>query len=424
MKEIELSAEVKAEFEERAKEMKGEVIPSYEIAKKILEEDNQKEKLKEGYDALISLFKEYIDTTEENYKLLTIWTIGSWFHSSFPTYPYLYINATKGAAKSRTIRLITHCQEEGEVIASPTEAVLFRQNNPIGIDEFEKVGKKEYGNIRELLNMAYKKGNMIKRAKKVKSLNGSETHLIETFEVYRAICLANIWGMEEVLESRCITIFLEKSTNPLITKLIENFGDNEEIKEFKLKLSGVRCSLCRVVSFQNIYKEWNSYIKTLYTTTLNYIPTGETYTPTNYTHQDFFEKINATGINGRELELFLPLFLIASLIDGKLTDDLIKISETFVAKKNIEEITESKDILLYSFVSKQGENEYRRIKELTYLFRTFVGDDEEDDRWLNEKWVGRALKRLQLSLSKRRVGEGIEVILNVPKAKEKMRMFE
>ena len=50
-----------------------------------------------------------------------------------------------------------------------------------------------------------------------------------------------------------------------------------------------------------------------------------------------------------------------------------------------------------------------------------MGDvEEQDDKWLNEKWLGRALKRLKLIVDKRRLGSGIEVTLDIKKAKQKV----
>ncbi len=36
-------------------------------------------------------------------------------------------------------------------------------------------------------------------------------------------------------------------------------------------------------------------------------------------------------------------------------------------------------------------------------------------KWLNSKWIGRALKRMNLNKSKKRTSSGIEVMLNIEK---------
>ena len=63
-------------------------------------------------------------------------------------------------------------------------------------------------------------------------------------------------------------------------------------------------------------------------------------------------------------------------------------------------------------------------KLLTSLFRVFLGDSDDEERWLNDKWVGRALKRLQLATYQKREASGRLVLLNVDKAKQKLKIFK
>ena len=51
-------------------------------------------------------------------------------------------------------------------------------------------------------------------------------------------------------------------------------------------------------------------------------------------------------------------------------------------------------------------------------------DGSEDMKWLNNKWVGRALKRLSLITEKKRVSHGIQVVLDIGKAKKKIKFFK
>jgi hypothetical protein len=412
------------------------------------ERDNSNE-TRDIFDKIKLIIREYVDMKEEYYTLIALWILGTWNHNKFETFPFLFINAMKGTAKSRTLKLIAALENNGEYVNSLTEAVLFRQNNPLGIDEFEGLGGRDKQALRELLNSAYKKGAKVKRMKKVKSIDG-ETQEVQTFDLYRPIHMANIWGMEEVLGDRCITIILEKSQNKGVTKLMENFSDFPLIQEVKAKLneiSVVRCSSdvvsfpqetellesvepkfddfhrkqnSSVVSLKNIYMGWHNYIKLRYTP--NYIIH---ITTDNYTKlHPFFDKIDSADIDGRNLELFFPLFLIARMIGEDVLEEVINISKSIVEERRTEEITESKDVMMFEFVAQQTSGDYYKIKELTTMFRLYVHDDEQDNPWLNTKWVGRSLKRLQLVAKKRRTAEGIEVLLNVEKAKSKMEMFK
>jgi len=387
--------------------------------------EKSKEKLRENFYEIIEVLKRYVDLKEEYYPLIALWIIGTYNHNKFSSYPYLFLNAMRGSGKSRTLKLIAKLSKDGQVMASPTEAVLFRTNGTLAIDEFENVGSKEKGAIRELLNSSYKKGTMIMRMKKKKTIDGEE-QVVEEFETYRPILIANIWGMEEVLGDRCIQLILEKSNNPLITKLIEDFEENNYID--KITNSLVECSLCSVVSLKNIYKKWNNYIIDKYKTTLTTYTT--TNTITTLTTQDslndlkiiaLFNKIEESGIQGRNLELFLPLFFIAIELGDNILKETIKTASNITLEKTHEEEMESSDVMVLDFISKRESNLiFYSVKILADEFRSFINENED---WLNSKWFGRALKRLNLVVDKRRTHRGIEVILNVKKAQEKIRMF-
>jgi len=378
------------------------------------------EKLQDTYSDIKRILKVYLDLKEEYYSLISLWIIGTYFHQNFSSFPYLFFNAMRGSGKSRLLRLVCKLSKEGNVMASPTEAVLFRTTGTLGIDEFERVANKDKSSIRELLNGAYKKGIKIARMKKVKSLAGEEMK-VEEFEVYRPVIMANIWGMDEVLGDRCVTLILEKSDNPEKTRLTEDFEENNYIEEIKKSL--VKCSLCNVVSPKNINKMWNNYIsneyKTTYTTHTSY-NTLTTLT-TSEQHLKLFKKIGDSKIQGRNLELFLPLFFIAEYINEKVLKEVIGIALDITSEKKHEEEIESIDVMIFDFISKQEEGlEYISMKNLTNMFREFA---DEPGEWLNSKFFGRALNRLNLVVDKRRNDKGVNVLLNVPKAKEKIKMF-
>ena len=369
------------------------------------------------YFDIINTLKEFVDTKQENYEIIALWIIGTWLHDNFLTYPYLFFNAMKGSGKTRLLKLIKELSYNGDMLASLSEAVLFRTTGTLCIDEFESIGNKDKNALRELLNTAYKKGGKVKRIKTKKSIFGEE-RVVEEFSTFRPIVMANINGMEEVSNDRCIAIILEKSNNYTITRKVENFEFDENIQKIKEKLIkiGIWCSLCSVVTIKNIYIEWNRYITTLnYTTTL---------TTPNYTKLHLFEEIAKTDIDGRNLELGFPLFMIAE--ECGILDKAIGIFKEIVAEKRDTDVMEGKDVMVIDFISKQLPNEEYKINDLTNAFKIYINYETEDEykNWLNSKWLGRSLKRLNLILSKRRLGSGVEVILNIDKATEKMRMFK
>lgn len=389
-------------------------------------EEFDKQKLNENYLTIIDVLREFIDMREDYYPLIATWIIGTYIYEEFETYPYLFLNAMRGSGKTRTLKLISRLANNGEILSSIREAVLFRtaKGRTICIDEFEGLMGKENQALRELLNAAYKKGNKVKRMKKVK-----EDYEVEEFEVYTPICMANIWGMEEVLGDRCIQLILEKSNDPIKTKLIENFDRDKRILAIKANFKAIQCSLCSVVTEKNMHLDWNNYLLGKRETTLN-THTTTTTTTTQTTQlttkrRDFFDKIINSEIQGRNLEVALPLLTIAYILGNKHFENLLKIVIEIVEERKLEEMTESKDVQLIDYVSQVDSlGNFIAVAKITHEFRDYLNLSEKEEYWLNSKWLGRALKRLALTKKKRRTHRGIEVILDVDKAKEKLKIFK
>jgi hypothetical protein len=208
----------------------------------------------------MKILDKYMDMEDSEKRIVAIWIIGTWMHDKFQSYPYLFINAIRGSGKTRLLKIIKSFSNEGDLLNSLTEAVLFRTKGTLCIDEFEGINRKGNENLRELLNSAYKTGTKVKRMTKKKDITG-EKMVVEEFSPYRPIALANIWGMEDVLGDRCIQIILEKSGKMEKTRLVEMWEYEKEFENFlevakKLRL----CSLCSLCSIKNIYLEWNNYI--------------------------------------------------------------------------------------------------------------------------------------------------------------------
>ena len=386
--------------------------------------EEERNEMIECYNKLKDLYKKYTELKPEYYTIVPIWVIGTYLHKRFLTYPYLFFNATRGSGKSRILKLTTALSKEGDMLNSLTEAVLFRTQGTLGIDEFEGITRKGGENLRELLNSAYKKGSKVKRMRKKKGIDGEE-QVVEEFDVYRPILMANIWGMEEVLGDRCLTLILEKSNRNDIVNLMEVWEYEPEFAEIKQFLSEKLhlCRLCHVVTSGNIYLDWNKYL--LYTN-INNITTG-TNNDTKL-HNPLFDKLKKVNFNGRIMELCFPLIITASLIGENVVDELLDSLKGLIDEKREEQFMESKDILLTDWVSQQPEKyetELFSLSQLVREFKQFVNEDEDpEDKWLNAKWLGRALKRLNLIKTKKRNMHGRLVALDITKANEKMRMFK
>lgn len=418
--------------------------------------DNLRMILGRVYEDIKQILKIYVDMDEKYYHFTTLWVIGTYLHDNFGTFPILYINAMKGSGKTRFINLISALSYKGLVTTSLKEAVLFRMGKrTLCIDEFEQIGSKEFQTIRELLNSCYKRGLKVLRNKKVKK-EGQEKYEIEEFEPYKPVAIANIYGMEEVLEDRSVTIILEQSNDSFRTKLSEDFDDHPIVNKVKGELENIQENLVKFFSQKGILKQWNKYLIEKYNnittqTTLTTLTTQEIQdynvvlnsynvvlrdqnlsskktTLTTLEKKDlhsFFNRIDEVGINGRNLELIMPFLEISSFLSSELFDKTLNITKEIIKEKKSRESVESRDIAFFDFCSQLGmDRDFIPIKKLTTRFKHYMGDDEGDERWITTRWVGRALKRLKLRLDHKRVSEGIEVRIDVDKAINKMKSLK
>ena len=399
-----------------AKEFEELVKDKFKVSQDIEKESKELELLKEIYRTLIDILKEWCDMREEYYSLVALWIIGTYLHDQFPTYPFLFFNAMKGSGKSRILKLITHLAKDGVVLNSLREAELFRSTGTLAIDEFEDVVRKGVENLRELLNSAYKKGTKVRRMRKTHTKEGDQ-QVVEEFEVYRPIVMANINGMDNVLDDRCVKIVLEKSEKRCIVNLMEIFDLDPKIIKIK-ELMREWCSVCSVELPTGIYISWNKFVMSDYSNSIyTYIHTIHS----NHSIHTLFKKLKNTNINGRELELSFPLLLISMMVE-EVDNTLTSLTEIMKRRRDEHNI-ENWDISLYDFVSQEVPDEYyHSVAELTRKFAEFLNISSSTD--LNTQWMGLALKRLNLVLDKKRKNRGVEVRLDYLKAQEKIKIFK
>ena len=393
------------------------------------ETSNAQEKLLEAYQQTVEVIQYYMDIEMDKCKLIALWILGTYFHNEFSAYPFLFINAMRGSGKTRLLNLISHLSKgsDGHVQTGLTESVLFRSapGETMLLDECESIAGKDKGVLREYLNACYKKGGVVKRMKKGK-VDGQEQYIVEKFHPYKPIAMANIWGMEEVLGDRCISIILEKSNNPMKTKLIEDFELNPLIN--RIKRTFEQFSVVSVVSLSpgRYITAWNSYIYTLYIN--NIYNTNNNNNIENIDMREkilmdeLFLKINNLGINGRNFELLFPMVLLAHYLSPELLEETLKFGKEIMETKQESEFVESRDVSLYEFVANLEQEDMQPIKDLTSHFKLWLG--ESSDEWINERWFGRALKRLNLVIDTKRLASGRFVILNKEKANKQLSIFK
>jgi len=388
-----------------------------------------KEELSKCYYDIIDFMDEWIDINPDYKKIIAIWIIGTYFHKSFNTFPYLFLNAMRGSGKTRLLNIISWLQYNGngEVLTNPSDAVIFRTAKERGIilDEFESQKSKDKQAMREYMNACYKKGGMVYRMEKERDKDGKEKQVAKGHSLFTPIAMANINGIEDVLADRSISLILEKSMNPILVKKIEDFSSNFKLQDLKVRLNKFCIDFmlrCNVMLMKGVLQEWNLYINERYTTSLHTIHTLHNSTSL---HDEIFRRIDETGIYGRNLELFFPLLLTAKEINTFIFDDILKVISKLNSAKKEDEFAESKDVTLIEYVSLCERYQFEMIylNDFCREFKEFAGQRGEEDE-ITSIWVGLALKRLKLVKQKTRVSKGIMIHLDVSKAKEKILMFK
>ena len=193
---------------------------------------------KELLDEIQQQYRNYIDfVNPEDYLVTAAWTMTTYLHQLFVAFPYLFLSGEKESGKTKTL-LLTSCMAfnsmtTGNISTSALYRMVQDCSPALLLDETETLKDPERAeSIRNVLLSGYKKGTVVYRANKDK-----KNTPVESFEVYCPKMIANIRGLEQVLESRTIPIQMCKT-------LDKNLG-NKEINPLDPQWPQIRAKLYR-----------------------------------------------------------------------------------------------------------------------------------------------------------------------------------
>ena len=157
-------------------------------------------------------YEKYIDFPDERYYyLLSLWTLGTYMFPLFDVYPYMFLHGFKECGKSKVLKLTSLMAFNSIFSGNMSTSQLYRliKSGRVSffIDETENLNNPDKAaEMRNLLLNGYKAGGKVYRT-------GAKEDKFKTeeFEIYSPKMMANINGMEDVLESRCITIVMLKA---------------------------------------------------------------------------------------------------------------------------------------------------------------------------------------------------------------------
>ena len=383
--------------------------------RRFLEKPRQPVNPSQVYKEVVSPFVQYMDYGDDKtaqspmYGFQALWLTGTYFHHLFTSYPYQYIGGTKGSGKTKTLTLLSCLCFNAVSSGSLTPACLFRLVQGLRctllIDETERLGvdkcrvvSESTREFRNLLLNGYKKGMPAHRVER----NSMDQFQVGTFDVYGPKALANIGGLDDIMEDRCIPNFL-------IT------AKDAEKKNMEPDITDPRWSEVRSKLFRLYLDYWHE-VKACYEN----LSELKGKNLVSFLHQicpEMDEK-ELASIAGRPLELWKPIICMARFFDLKdntlqLTRLILKMALRNISQRLSQNITETDDMILIEtlleMVSKPGwTDDYVWIKDIRL---NMLSRYDENPTWLSHTWVGCALRRLRLS-NRRRLGSARQIRLS------------
>ena len=357
---------------------------------------------------IITAYKEFTEMPDDKFfNFHALWTAGTYFHVLFNTYPYPYVGGIKRSGKTK-IETVHFCFDFNAVFSNNMSvSSLYRmiQNSHASllIDETEKLANPNRAQeFRNILLSGYKRGAKTYRVEK----SAKDRLEPEEFEVYSPKMLANIRGLEDVLEDRRIPTFQKRSLNKTI---LNREVDIMDPRYAKFRDNLYKLFLCHWQQVKEIYTEISKsselgVLCDCVKTNFSELSEGREY------------------LSGRELELWKPIFALAAFFDKhvlvftqtqpSLCSQMLELACTLAKQRHTENMTEvGEDILVQCLLQIVPEGQLEHWVKVKNIKEGMSATFEEPQDWLTSKWIGSALRRLGF-LDKRRVGTGYEY--NIP----------
>jgi DNA primase len=339
-----------------------------------------------------NLFTSYVDfRSPVESAILTLWTIGTYFYTMFPAYPYLALNGPKNSGKSTVMRVLQPLAFNMVTTSDPTGPSMFRlihyTSCTVGIDEAERYhNPKDPGmqQIRQLLNSGYKQGMPAIR------LIGEDMKP-QAFDVYSPKILAAIAGLEDILASRCIAIPMRR-TDKKMPSFPPDFDG-----------AGLRHQL--------------------YTLALTHFRT---------VYSNYSERPALHTLHNRSGELWSPLVALAAFFEeqGGVSGLLEAIATTAELDEQISEgkaLSDREEAVLQALeLLTRGRNQLTWIKANDLRERVARLLGQTSDRMGDGQWIGHIIKRLHLADEgrRKRANDGITYAIQPDEVLDMMRRYD
>lgn len=356
------------------------------------------------FEEIVNQYKKYVEVDDSIfYHFQALWNVGTYFYHLFNTYPYNLFGGIKRVGKTKCLTMNYNLAHNTIFSGNVSTSSLFRliQNCRCTflIDENEKLNNPDrLQDFRSLLLSGYKEGAVVWRTEKT----GKDRLVPMPFSVFAPKSLANIGGVEDVLEDRCVGNILKRGKNREIVNREINSGDP-----------------CWIEIRNKLYILFLTYWKEVL----------EAYQMVSVSSVSNESSVPYGILSGRELELWNPIFAMAHFFDtyipldtqdaqdtqDTLLEEMKKYAQSKAEEARTENMTETGDyILAKTLVEMVNADDYYKVKD---IHENMASQFDEQQKWLSTDWIGRAMKRLGFK-DKRRVGKGVEYKLKIEVVKD------
>lgn len=327
-------------------------------------------------------YQHYIDFPHESwYYVFPIWVMGTYFFPIFDSYPYIELFGGPNTGKSKTMELSALMAYNGTMSVGISPSALFRGTEiycwSIFLDEAylfksSKETSERKSDIISYLNCGYKKGTPVIKSEKT----AEGKFKLVMFDTYCPKMIATNYETEEILATRQIQVIMR----PALFKT--GRGERQPKAETPL-WTELRTQLL-LFALKHIGK-----IKEIY---------------------DSLE--NEFELPNRDFELWKPLITIAKYLDSldfapdnyrqKALKEIV--IETIKSKQ--EDITESMEFQTLKAVLELNKwDDYIPLSDIVEKVQEYQDRHQE---WLNNRFIGKLIKKMNLLFKKRRIGRGRE----------------
>lgn len=315
---------------------------------------------------LLQVFREYVEFDEDlPYAVLALWTLGTYFFPTLPSFPRLNLHGEKGSGKSKTLKLTGALAHNGLWRTAPRAAPLFRLIEALRptlcLDELEHLDREDRGDIAAILNAGYQAGGAVDRCDPV-------TFNVRPFAVYAPVALAGIKGLNAVLADRCVTLIMQPGR------------DRERVnRDVDLSNPDPRFNMIRDLAYRLALTRWRDV-------------------------RAAWERLDLPAwLNGRSRELWAPLLALADLVATEVPRLDLRPALTALARPDAEDRAELPEVaaaILAALEKKLREAEPVTIQpgELTGDLKAVLGYD------VTPNLVGLRLKALGFKRDRGRKG--------------------